>query len=217
MKKKIDLDDPKAWSNLDWSEPIVPEILKKTDGAIAIGRSNRLKSDHIREKTTEAWQDPDHRAKMVDIHNNRNEEWNQKIKQANQWENRSEEAKQNHAQSRKELPNNPNYIEGMQRRKDNDWHIKNAIAHKDKNKNPKNIRVCEHCQKQTTANTHERHLKSCLFVKGPITTYIGDEPQYEYATEQALIDDGFDIMRIKQVINTNKEHGGWLFKQAKNL
>jgi hypothetical protein len=183
-----------------------------------IAESSPIRKQIHRDKATKSWQDPNHRVKMEKVHADRSQtEWLANVTKANQWENKSEEAKQNHAKSRKELPNNPNYIEGMQRRKEGDWHIKNAIAHKDKNKNPKNIRVCEYCQKQTTANTYDRHLKSCLFVKGPITTYIGDEPQYEYATEQALIDDGFDIMRIKQVINTNKEHGGWLFKQAKNL
>jgi hypothetical protein len=42
MNKKIDLNDKKAWSEFDWSEPVVPEALKKTDGQVARARANRL-------------------------------------------------------------------------------------------------------------------------------------------------------------------------------
>ena len=45
-KKKINIDDATAWSNIDWDEPVVPEVLKKSDGKINIGRANRLKANN---------------------------------------------------------------------------------------------------------------------------------------------------------------------------
>jgi hypothetical protein len=42
MNKKIDLNDKKAWSEFDWSDPVQPDILKKTDGKVAVARANRL-------------------------------------------------------------------------------------------------------------------------------------------------------------------------------
>lgn len=39
--KKININDPKAWQELDWNEPVQPEALKKTDGYIAKVRALR--------------------------------------------------------------------------------------------------------------------------------------------------------------------------------
>jgi len=40
--KKININDKKAWADLDWDDPVVPEALKKTDGKVAVARANRL-------------------------------------------------------------------------------------------------------------------------------------------------------------------------------
>ena len=62
---KININDPKAWSELDWDEPVVPDALKKTDGAIAIGRANRLKASNPEwlDKKKKQNSDPEVRAK----------------------------------------------------------------------------------------------------------------------------------------------------------
>lgn len=44
MNKKININDPSAWHDLDWNEPVVPEILKKSDRVVETGRQNRLKA-----------------------------------------------------------------------------------------------------------------------------------------------------------------------------
>ena len=42
MNKKININDKKAWSELDWDDPVQPEALKKTDQGVAVARANRL-------------------------------------------------------------------------------------------------------------------------------------------------------------------------------
>jgi hypothetical protein len=51
--KKINLDNHKSWSEFDWSDPVVPEVLKRTDRVVATARNNRIKA-----------QDPEFRAKL---------------------------------------------------------------------------------------------------------------------------------------------------------
>ena len=41
MNKKININDKKAWSELDWDDPVQPEALKKTDQGVAVARANR--------------------------------------------------------------------------------------------------------------------------------------------------------------------------------
>lgn len=41
---KININDPSAWHDLDWNEPVVPEILKKSDRVVETSRQNRLKA-----------------------------------------------------------------------------------------------------------------------------------------------------------------------------
>lgn len=55
-KKKINIDDVNAWSNLDWNEPVVPDVLKKTDAVINVARANRIRT-----------QSPEHRKRMSEI------------------------------------------------------------------------------------------------------------------------------------------------------
>jgi hypothetical protein len=43
--KKINLNDKKIWSEFDWSDPVVPLALKKTDSQVNIARANRLKAN----------------------------------------------------------------------------------------------------------------------------------------------------------------------------
>jgi hypothetical protein len=54
MNKRIDLNDPTAWSEIDWSDPVVPDALKKTDQQVAVSRANRLRirSDAEKEKSS---------------------------------------------------------------------------------------------------------------------------------------------------------------------
>ena len=42
--KKINLNDPTAWSEFDWSDPVVPEALKRTDQIVNVARANRLRA-----------------------------------------------------------------------------------------------------------------------------------------------------------------------------
>ena len=42
MKKKININDKKDWSELDWDDPVQPDALKKTDQGVAVARANRL-------------------------------------------------------------------------------------------------------------------------------------------------------------------------------
>jgi len=44
MNKRINLNNPTAWSEFDWIDPVVPEALKRTDGAVNVARANRLKA-----------------------------------------------------------------------------------------------------------------------------------------------------------------------------
>jgi len=43
--KKININDPKEWQELDWNEPAEPILLKKTDQQVAVSRHNRLRSE----------------------------------------------------------------------------------------------------------------------------------------------------------------------------
>jgi hypothetical protein len=212
--KKINLDDPNAWSQIDWDEPAIPEALKKTDAQVNIGRANRLKSDHIREKTKATWQDPAYRAKMADVYANRVEgEWLDNITRANQWENKSEDAKRNILASRENLKTDDDFQQAVKDRTATEtWKKANKEASLTKWKDPKNKPACGYCSKVLTANTFNRHMQKCLFTKGKVVTYIGTDPQFIYPTEESLRDDGFDIDRIKQIINTSKTHAGFSFK-----
>jgi hypothetical protein len=71
--KKIDINDPSAWSLLDWDEQKIPEILKKDDASIARSRSNRLTkkgkkdSSETKERKSKGQtgrKKPDHAAKL---------------------------------------------------------------------------------------------------------------------------------------------------------
>jgi hypothetical protein len=62
--KKININDKKAWADLDWDDPVVPEALKKTDGKVAVARANRLTKttkefkESVTKKNRELAQDP---------------------------------------------------------------------------------------------------------------------------------------------------------------
>jgi hypothetical protein len=43
--KKVNINDPAAWANLDWDKPTIPDALKKTDAQVNIARANRLKAN----------------------------------------------------------------------------------------------------------------------------------------------------------------------------
>ena len=64
MNKKIDISNQKAWAELDWDDPVVPEALKKTDGKVAVARANRLTKttkefkETVTKKNRELAQDP---------------------------------------------------------------------------------------------------------------------------------------------------------------
>jgi hypothetical protein len=45
MNKRINLNDPDAWSEFDWSEAVVPEALKRTDAQIAMARPSRIRKE----------------------------------------------------------------------------------------------------------------------------------------------------------------------------
>jgi hypothetical protein len=76
---------------------------------------------------------------------------------------------------------------------------------------PKNFSTCPHCSKYMINHRYNKHVENCLFLKGPITTYLNDTPQFVYYTEESLVQDGYNIEAIKLVINTNKKHRKMLF------
>lgn len=65
MNKRIDLNDPTAWSEFDWSDPVVPEALKKTDGQVARARGVRLNKDKIAKASKENWKNEEYVAKRA--------------------------------------------------------------------------------------------------------------------------------------------------------
>lgn len=60
---KININDPKAWQELDWDEPVEPEILKRTDATVARSRSALRKRN-----------DPNFSATMSKVAAERNED-----------------------------------------------------------------------------------------------------------------------------------------------
>jgi hypothetical protein len=46
MNKQINLNDPKLWKNIDWDEPQVPDLLKKSDATVNRSRSAFFKKDN---------------------------------------------------------------------------------------------------------------------------------------------------------------------------
>lgn len=76
---------------------------------------------------------------------------------------------------------------------------------------PKNFSTCPHCSKYMIKFKFASHVENCLFLKGPITTYFNDIPQFVYYTEESLVQAGYSIEAIKLVIDTNKKHKKMLF------
>jgi hypothetical protein len=54
--KKIDVNDPSLWQSIDWDEKPQPDLLKKSDHHVNLGRANRLKANdkQITEKISES-------------------------------------------------------------------------------------------------------------------------------------------------------------------
>lgn len=67
---KININDPDAWHDLDWNEPAVPDILKRSDATVARSRSALRKrgdsafSQTMSEAATERNQDPEYIANL---------------------------------------------------------------------------------------------------------------------------------------------------------
>jgi hypothetical protein len=93
MSHKININDPKAWSELDWDEPQASELLKKSDGKVNIARSNRLRSS-----------DPKLRKKISDGLKGRTVSWGDKIGEKILGIKRSDETKEKIRQSALKKP-----------------------------------------------------------------------------------------------------------------
>ena len=71
MNKKINLNDPTAWSEFDWGDPVVPEALKRTDTQVNVARANRLRAqdpvqeEKRRQAIIEKWADPEFKKKRL--------------------------------------------------------------------------------------------------------------------------------------------------------
>ncbi len=65
-KKKINIDDVNAWSNLDWNDTVVPNALKKTDAQVNKSRANRLSANNPEwvKSVTEALNQPEVKQKI---------------------------------------------------------------------------------------------------------------------------------------------------------
>lgn len=67
---KININDPSAWHDLDWNDPVVPDILKRSDATIARSRSALRKrgdaafSQTMSKAATKRNQDPDYIANL---------------------------------------------------------------------------------------------------------------------------------------------------------
>jgi len=72
MNKRINLNDPTAWSEFDWSDPVVPEVLKRTDAQVNVARANRLRAQDPglekkrKEKFYKKMSDPTHQKKLLE-------------------------------------------------------------------------------------------------------------------------------------------------------
>ena len=44
MNSRININDPTAWSDLNWDDPTVPDALKRTDQAVNVARANRIRA-----------------------------------------------------------------------------------------------------------------------------------------------------------------------------
>jgi hypothetical protein len=66
MNNRINLNDSTAWSELDWSDPVVPDSLKKSDATVARSRGAFFKKDDpafsqtMSKVATERNQDPEY-------------------------------------------------------------------------------------------------------------------------------------------------------------
>jgi hypothetical protein len=60
---KININDPQAWQELDWDDPVEPEILKRSDATVARSRSALRKRD-----------DPNFSATMSKVATERNQD-----------------------------------------------------------------------------------------------------------------------------------------------
>jgi len=109
MNKRINLNDPTAWSEFDWSDPIVPEVLKKTDGQVARSRAARLnhanpevKAKH-KEATKTALNEPNTKQKHQDgikkaiSSRSENQDWVDNVRKANKKTTATNEWKEAHA------------------------------------------------------------------------------------------------------------------------
>jgi hypothetical protein len=72
MNKRINLNDPTAWSEFDWIDPVVPEVLKRTDAQVNVARANRLRAQDPglekkrKEKFYKKMSDPNHQKKLLE-------------------------------------------------------------------------------------------------------------------------------------------------------
>lgn len=103
-KSSIDINDPNAWANIDWSDNEVHPELKKTDAQVNKGRANRLKAkdpewlNKAREVISDRWADDDYAA----AHKTRLAQ----TKQSEVW-------KQNHSAAMRELNSSDEYKQLM--------------------------------------------------------------------------------------------------------
>ena len=52
MNNRVNLNDPDSWAEFDWSDPVIPEALKKSDATVNRSRSAFFKKDNTEFKKT---------------------------------------------------------------------------------------------------------------------------------------------------------------------
>ena len=69
---RININDPLAWKDLNWDDPIALELLQKTDAQVNVARANRLRAQDPelekkrKEKFYKKMSDPTHQKKLLE-------------------------------------------------------------------------------------------------------------------------------------------------------
>jgi hypothetical protein len=203
MKKKIDLNDPDAWSNLDWDEPVVPSVLKKTDATINKGRANRLKAEDpnlrqrqhqgiLKKKEDPTWAENMLRG-MYEIRDI-NPEWRDNISKGRKAWLKTEEGQRHIKKVRDGQTGNPEFNKACKEGNKTRW-LKED-----------NLSTCPHCNARVdNANYNKHHGDSCVFKGKKIVCYNGKTKVCEYYSREDVENDGLKYEQVRNCVNGKRE------------
>lgn len=104
--KSIDLNDPKLWKNIDWDEPKVPELLKKTDALI----EQQIRGKRLKDIRGENWKN-NHSKAMTDL--SQDPVWQAAHKAGAKKKEFNENYKQQRAERNRSQVNDPIYQQNL--------------------------------------------------------------------------------------------------------